>query len=194
MRVGTHNGHLMVAALKRHRDKPVIHLGDDDADRRRGRAADQPVRPGLRGARRRPGHRGRAARAEPARGAVHPRRQPDPGLPAYVAAPARLARRPRLRHQRRRDHHPDRRPAVRRARGRPAREVPGPQAGAHDRAGARRARPRRQGPGRGGRRLRAAAARGGRAAAGPHRPRSPTPAARPASPRASSGWPSRSRR
>ncbi|TYL55779.1 AMP-binding protein [Nocardioides sp. BGMRC 2183] len=25
---GTHNGHLMVAALKRHRDRPVIHLGD----------------------------------------------------------------------------------------------------------------------------------------------------------------------
>src|SRR6478609_9930017 len=28
MRVSTHNGHLMVAALKRHRDKPVIHLGE----------------------------------------------------------------------------------------------------------------------------------------------------------------------
>src|SRR4051794_33976693 len=28
MRVGTHNGHLVVAALKRHRDKPVIHLGE----------------------------------------------------------------------------------------------------------------------------------------------------------------------
>src|SRR3954467_6239390 len=28
MRVGTHNGHLMVAALRRHRDKPVIHLGE----------------------------------------------------------------------------------------------------------------------------------------------------------------------
>src|SRR5690242_4157518 len=28
MRVGTHNGHLFVAALKRHRHKPVIHLGD----------------------------------------------------------------------------------------------------------------------------------------------------------------------
>ncbi|MDF1602564.1 fatty-acid--CoA ligase FadD8 [Nocardioides sp. YIM 152315] len=28
MRVGTHNGHLMVSALKRHRDKPVMHLGD----------------------------------------------------------------------------------------------------------------------------------------------------------------------
>ena len=28
MRLGAHNGHLMVAALKRHRDKPVIHLGD----------------------------------------------------------------------------------------------------------------------------------------------------------------------
>ena len=28
MRVGTHNGHLMVAALKRHRDKPVMYLGD----------------------------------------------------------------------------------------------------------------------------------------------------------------------
>ena len=25
---GTHNGHLMVAALKRHRDKPVMHLGE----------------------------------------------------------------------------------------------------------------------------------------------------------------------
>jgi fatty-acyl-CoA synthase len=28
MRIGTHNGHLMVAALKRHRAKPVMHLGD----------------------------------------------------------------------------------------------------------------------------------------------------------------------
>src|SRR3954453_5703501 len=28
MRLGTHNGHLMVAALKRHRDKPVMYLGD----------------------------------------------------------------------------------------------------------------------------------------------------------------------
>ena len=28
LRVGTHNGHLMVAALKRHRDKPVMFLGD----------------------------------------------------------------------------------------------------------------------------------------------------------------------
>jgi fatty-acyl-CoA synthase len=28
LRVGIHNGHLMVAALKRHRDKPVMHLGE----------------------------------------------------------------------------------------------------------------------------------------------------------------------
>jgi fatty-acyl-CoA synthase len=28
MRTGSHNGHLMVAALKRHQDKPVMHLGD----------------------------------------------------------------------------------------------------------------------------------------------------------------------
>ncbi|GAB2861449.1 fatty-acid--CoA ligase FadD8 [Nocardioides pacificus] len=28
MRVGTHNGHLMVAALKRHQDVPVMHLGE----------------------------------------------------------------------------------------------------------------------------------------------------------------------
>ncbi|MCW2814126.1 MAG: acyl-CoA synthetase, partial [Nocardioides sp.] len=28
LRTPTHNGNLMVAALKRHRDKPVIHLGD----------------------------------------------------------------------------------------------------------------------------------------------------------------------
>lgn len=28
LRIGTHNGHLMVAALRRHRDSPVIHLGD----------------------------------------------------------------------------------------------------------------------------------------------------------------------
>ena len=28
LRTGTHNGHVMVAALKRHRDKPVMHLGD----------------------------------------------------------------------------------------------------------------------------------------------------------------------
>jgi len=28
LRIGAHNGHLMVAALKRHRNRPVIHLGD----------------------------------------------------------------------------------------------------------------------------------------------------------------------
>jgi fatty-acyl-CoA synthase len=28
LRTGTHNGHLMAAALKRHRDRPVMHLGD----------------------------------------------------------------------------------------------------------------------------------------------------------------------
>ena len=28
MRTGTHNGNLMVAALKRHRERPVMHLGD----------------------------------------------------------------------------------------------------------------------------------------------------------------------
>ena len=28
LRTGTHNGHLMVAALKRHRDRPVMYLGD----------------------------------------------------------------------------------------------------------------------------------------------------------------------
>ncbi len=28
LRTGTHNGHLMVAALKRHRDRPVMHLGE----------------------------------------------------------------------------------------------------------------------------------------------------------------------
>ncbi len=28
LRVGTHNGHLMVAALRRHRDAPVMHLGE----------------------------------------------------------------------------------------------------------------------------------------------------------------------
>lgn len=28
MRLGTHNGHLMVAALKKHRTKPVMHLGE----------------------------------------------------------------------------------------------------------------------------------------------------------------------
>jgi fatty-acyl-CoA synthase len=28
LRTGTHNGHLMVAALQRHRDRPVLHLGD----------------------------------------------------------------------------------------------------------------------------------------------------------------------
>src|SRR5688572_18079351 len=28
MRTGTHNGHLMLSALKRHRQKPVMHLGD----------------------------------------------------------------------------------------------------------------------------------------------------------------------
>ena len=28
LRWGTHNGHLMVAALRRHRDRPIMHLGD----------------------------------------------------------------------------------------------------------------------------------------------------------------------
>src|SRR3954470_17876272 len=28
LRTGTHNGHLMVAALRRHRDRPIIHLGN----------------------------------------------------------------------------------------------------------------------------------------------------------------------
>src|SRR3954470_13878977 len=28
MRIGSHNGHLMMAALRRHHDKPVIHLGE----------------------------------------------------------------------------------------------------------------------------------------------------------------------
>lgn len=28
MRIGPHNGHLMVAALRRHHDRPIIHLGD----------------------------------------------------------------------------------------------------------------------------------------------------------------------
>ncbi|UDY22215.1 fatty-acid--CoA ligase FadD8 [Nocardioides sp. Kera G14] len=28
LRWGTHNGHLMAAALKRHKDRPIIHLGD----------------------------------------------------------------------------------------------------------------------------------------------------------------------
>lgn len=28
LRTGTHNGHLMAAALKRHRDRPVMHLGE----------------------------------------------------------------------------------------------------------------------------------------------------------------------
>ena len=126
----------------------------DHAHRRRGLAADQPVRPGVRGAGRRQRYGGRAAGAEPARGAVHPRRQPDPGLPAYVAAPAGLARRPRLRHQRRRDHHADRGPGLRRAGARAAGEVPGAQAGAHHRPGAGGARARRQGPGRRGRQVR----------------------------------------
>lgn len=39
MRTGTHNGHLMVAALKRHRDKPVMHLGDTTLTG--GQAADR---------------------------------------------------------------------------------------------------------------------------------------------------------
>src|SRR5436190_18593328 len=28
LRTGTHNGHLMVAALRRHHNRPIIHLGD----------------------------------------------------------------------------------------------------------------------------------------------------------------------
>ncbi|WP_243057549.1 fatty-acid--CoA ligase FadD8 [Nocardioides sp. SR21] len=39
MRTGTHNGHLMVAALKRHRDKPVMYLGDTTLTG--GQAADR---------------------------------------------------------------------------------------------------------------------------------------------------------
>ena len=135
------DGRRAEAAPRQAGDVPRRH----HPDRRRGRRADQPVHPGLRGARRRPGHARRAARAEPPGGAVHPRCRADPGLPAYVAAPARLARRPRLRPQRRRDHHADHRPRadVRRARARPAREGARPQPGADDRAGARGARARR---------------------------------------------------
>ena len=168
MRIGTHNGHLMVAALRRHHDKPVIHLGDITLTGGEVTRADQPVRPGVREPERGPGHGGGTAGAQPARGAVHPRREPDPGLPAYVAAPAGQPRRPRLRHQRRRDHHADRRPGVRRAGARPAGQVPGPEAGAHHRPGARGARARRHRPHRGGRAVRAAAARGGPAATRPH--------------------------
>ena len=168
MRVGTHNGHLMLAALRRHHDKPVIHLGETtltggEVARRISQYVQAFEELG-----RRSGHRGRAARAEPSRGALHPRRQPDPGLPAYVPAPLGERRRPRLRHQRRRDHRAGGRPGVHRAGARAAREVPGTQAGAHDRAGARGARSGWQGPGRGRRRLRAAAARGSLAAARPH--------------------------
>ena len=114
---------------------------------------------------------GRAARAEPAGGAVHPRRRTDPGLPAYVAAPAGLPRRPRLRPRRRRHHHAGHRPRadVRRAGGRPAREGARADAGADHRPGARRARRRGSRPRRRGRGVRAPAPRGGPAPARPHR-------------------------
>ena len=168
MRIGSHNGHLMLAALqaapRQAGDPPRRH----HADRPRGQRADEPVHPGVREPERRPGHAGRAAGAQPARGAVHHRREPDAGLPAYVAAPAGLAGRPRLRHQRRRDHHADRRPGLRRAGARPAREVPGPQAGPDDRSGPGGARARRHRPDRGRRAVRAEAGRGRPAAARPH--------------------------
>ena len=136
LRIGAHNGHLMVAALKRHQDRPVIHLGDVTLTG--GQVAErisqyvqafESLGAGT-------GAPGRAARPQPPGGAVHPRRRPDPGLPADVAAPARLGRRPRLRDQRRRHQHPHHRPVLRGPRARAARQVPRPQAGADDRAGA----------------------------------------------------------
>ena len=147
MRTGTHNGNLMVAALRRHHDKPVMYLGDTTL--KGGEVADQ---------------MSRYVQAFEALGAGtgtagallalnRPEvlfilgAGPDPGLPAYVAAPARLGRRPRLRHQRRRDHDADHRPVLHRARARAAREVPGADQGAHHRPGARRARPHRHRPG-----------------------------------------------
>ena len=168
MRIGTHNGHLMLAALRRHHDKPVIHLGDITLTGADVSSTDEPVHPGLREPQRGPGHGGGTAGAQPARGAVHHRREPDPGLPAYVPAPAGQPGRPRLRHQRRRDHDADRGPGVRRAGAGPAGQVPGPEAGPDHRSGAGGARPRGHRPHRGRRAVRAAAGRGRAAAARPH--------------------------
>ena len=63
LRLGTHNGHLMVAALQRHRDKPVMFLGDTTLTGGRGRA------------------RGSASTSRPSR-----RSAPAPGTPAALLA------------------------------------------------------------------------------------------------------------
>ena len=151
LRTGTHNGHLMVAALKRHRDKPVMYLGDttltggETAERisqyvqafeKLGAgtgthaallALNRPEVLFILGAGQTQGFR---------RTSLHPLGSADDH--AYVINDAGIT-------------HADRRPDVHRAGAGAAGEVPGPDAGADDRAGAGRARrvgdrPRRRRP------------------------------------------------
>ena len=168
MRVGTHNGHLMVAALKRHRDKPVIHLGEttltggevserisqyvqafEALDAGSGTAGallalNRPEVLFILGASQTQGYR---------RTSLHPLGSLDDH--AYVINDAEITTLivdPVF---------------VERATGLLG-QVPGPQAGADHRPGAGGARARRQGPGRRGREVRRAAAGGRRPRARPH--------------------------
>ena len=171
LRLGTHNGHMMVAALKRHRDKPVMFLGDTtltggevaerisqyvqafealDAGRDTPGALLALNRPEvlfILGAGQTQGYR---------RTSLHPLGSLDDH--AYVLNDAEITTLiidpvPMF---------------VERALGL-LEKVPGLDPGAHHRPGPRGARARRQGPRRDRRDLRAAAARGGAAAARPHR-------------------------
>ena len=144
LRTGTHNGHLMVAALKRHADKPVMFLGETTLT---GRETAQRISQYIQAF-----EALGAGTGTP--GALLALNRPEvlfilgagqtQGYRRTSLHPLGLARRPRLRAQRRRDHHADHRPGadVRRAGAGPAGEGARPHPGAHHRAGARRARAR----------------------------------------------------
>ena len=97
---GPHSGQMLLHSLKRHRGASVLQLGDRnitgqemaDEMSRYVRALED-LGAGT-GTRRRPAGR------QPSGGAVPDRRGPDAGLPAHRAAPARIARRPRVRARR----------------------------------------------------------------------------------------------
>ena len=72
---GTFIPDLLIAALDRNPDKPAVYLGDDVLTGRPGARRDQPLRPGLRRAGHRAGKPGGDALDQPARGALHHGRQ-----------------------------------------------------------------------------------------------------------------------
>ena len=137
LRNPTHNGHLLVGALKRHKNRPVLFLGDTTLTG--GQLAERVSQ---------------YIQAFEALGAgtgvtvgllslnrpevLMIRAKPNPGLSAHRAAPARVAGRPRLRALRcrgqRADHRPQ--PDVRRARAGTAGESGLAQEDPDDRSGA----------------------------------------------------------